>query len=105
MDILDKKDLRNNIVQGSLTTPKKMSCRSCGLDTSCRRRTFSEQAWSALLAWGEATVDVMDQPICNTCYQEMRETLMDRADEIESKDSQSSEIVEKVRARLSSLAG
>ena len=103
MDILDKKAQNRSLDEGSVSS-KNVFCRCCGIDSHCRRRTFSEQAWSALLSWGEATVEAIDQPICNTCYQEMREILMERSDEIESKQAQSKDIVKKVKERLSILA-
>ena len=60
------------------------SCATCGEDQKCRRRDFSEQAWAALLLWGEVQKKSVDQAICEHCYNELRETLIDRADEIET---------------------
>jgi hypothetical protein len=36
------------------------------------------------LHWEEIDSSVVGQPICNQCYGELRELLIDRADEIES---------------------
>jgi hypothetical protein len=60
------------------------ACANCSTDTKCRRREFSEQAWSVLVLWNEITPTVVDQPICDHCYDELREVLIDRADEIEA---------------------
>lgn len=60
------------------------SCNHCGTDTKCRRRDFSDQAWSVLVLWNEVQAGVVDQPICESCYDELREVLIDRADEVEA---------------------
>jgi hypothetical protein len=59
-------------------------CPQCGSDTRCRRREFNEQTWSVLLSWGEVHTESVDQPICDTCYGDLREMLIDRADEFDS---------------------
>lgn len=59
-------------------------CSHCGEKARCRRRDFSEQAWSALLIWGEIEPGIIEKPICDTCYNELREILIDRSDEIEN---------------------
>jgi hypothetical protein len=64
------------------------SCANCGEDTKSRRRDFSEQAWTVLLVWGEIQKATVDQAICDHCYGELRETLIDRADEIAAVASQ-----------------
>lgn len=60
------------------------SCSHCSTDTKSRRRDFSEQAWTVLVLWNEVQGGAVDQPICDDCYGELRETLIDRADEIEA---------------------
>ncbi len=60
------------------------SCCNCGEDTKSRRREFSEQAWTVLVLWSEVQTAAVDQPICEGCYNELREVLIDRAEEIES---------------------
>ena len=57
-------------------------CSNCGLDSRSRRREFTEQTWSVLLAWNEVNKTAVDQPICDDCYEELREILIDRADEV-----------------------
>ena len=58
------------------------TCANCGVDSKCRRRDFSEQAWAFLAMWKEVQPAAVDQPICESCYGELREVLIDRADEI-----------------------
>ncbi len=58
-------------------------CSNCTTKTRCRKRDFSEQAWSVLLAWGEVDAEVVDQPVCDDCYIELRNILIDRAVDVE----------------------
>lgn len=58
------------------------TCAHCGSDHKSTRRDFSNQAWSALVSWGEINTKTIDQPICGECYTELREVLMDRADDL-----------------------
>jgi hypothetical protein len=60
------------------------TCNNCGTDSKCRRREFSDQAWSVLVLWNEVQAGAVDQAICEGCYDELREVLIDRADEIEA---------------------
>ena len=59
-------------------------CSNCGEETKCRRRDFSEQAWTVLVLWNEVQTAAVDQPICDHCYDELREVLIDRAEDIEA---------------------
>lgn len=63
-------------------------CAHCGDDVKSRRREFSEQAYSALIVWGEIQAAAVDQAICDGCYSELREVLIDRADDIAGAASQ-----------------
>lgn len=79
------------------------SCCNCSKETKCRRRSFSEQAWTVLLLWNEISPAAVDHPICESCYEEMRDILIDRADEIEAAMEQREE-VEKIKRKLHHLA-
>lgn len=57
-------------------------CAQCGTETRCRRRDFSPQTWSVLLIWGEVEKKAVDQPICDECYNDLRDIMIDRADEV-----------------------
>ncbi len=59
------------------------SCTNCGIQSTSRRRVFSEQAWSLLLLWNEITPAAVEQPMCDVCYDDLRETLIDRNEEVE----------------------
>ncbi len=89
----------NNSVGGQ----KLAVCKNCSSHSFCRRRSFSEQAWTVLLLWNEINPGCVDQPICEQCYEEMRDILIDRANEIEVAMQQTDE-VEKIRKHLSNLA-
>ena len=47
------------------------------------QRNFSEEALAMLLVWGELDVENIDAPICEYCYEDLRDVLIDRAGEIE----------------------
>jgi hypothetical protein len=36
------------------------------------------------MVWGEVDTKTVDQPLCEPCYNELREVLIDRTDEIEA---------------------
>lgn len=57
-------------------------CAACHGDQKSTRREFSDQAWAALVSWGEITRQVVDEPICTDCYVNLREVLIDRSEEI-----------------------
>ena len=59
-------------------------CSNCTEETKCRRRDFSEQAWAVLVLWNEVQTAAVDQPICEDCYNELREVLIDRSEEIQA---------------------
>lgn len=57
-------------------------CGACHGERKSTRREFSEQAWAALVSWGEVTEQTVDEPLCNECYGNLRDVLIDRSDEI-----------------------
>jgi hypothetical protein len=59
------------------------ACTNCGIQSTSRRRVFSEQAWTLLLLWNEITPAAVEQPMCDVCYDDLRETLIDRNEEVE----------------------
>ena len=58
-------------------------CAHCSAGVRSRRREFSDQIWSVLITWGEVDKSLVMEPICDDCYNEFRETLIDRANELE----------------------
>lgn len=59
-----------------------MNCPRCGVEAKLKARSFSDQAVAALVVWEELEKSVVDQPICGPCYDELREILIDRSDEV-----------------------
>jgi hypothetical protein len=81
---------------------KEGHCPNCSIFSNCRRRDFSEQAMTVLLLWGEIAAASVDQPICDDCYEELREVLIDRADEVDA--ALSGKGVDRVREMISRAA-
>ena len=79
-------------------------CSNCSEDTKSRRREFSEQAWTVLVLWNEVQSAAVDQPICEDCYNELREVLIDRAEEIENALSEPAPKTKKVPAKTAAPA-
>lgn len=59
------------------------TCSHCSELGKTRKRDFSPQAWTVLVLWSEIQKTTVDQALCEHCYDELREVLIDRADEIE----------------------
>lgn len=59
-----------------------LECAQCGASEKSKKREISGAAWSALVSWKEVSSDCVDKPICQACYNELREILIDRADEL-----------------------
>lgn len=57
-------------------------CSSCESTAKSTRREFSDQAWAALVSWSEVSPKAVDSPICNDCYFNFRDVLIERADEM-----------------------
>ena len=68
-----------------------MSCPRCGVNNKLKARTFSDQAIAAMIVWGEMSKEIVDQPICDDCYEELREVLIDRSDEVSKMDPKGAE--------------
>lgn len=62
-------------------------CPRCQIEAKLKKRPFSESAIAALVAWGELAEEIADEPICSDCYNELRETLMDRQSEFSDQSS------------------
>lgn len=59
------------------------SCSACGEDRKARSREFSSHALSALVLWGELDQNSIGLPVCEGCYREFRDLLIERNDELE----------------------
>ena len=82
----------------------QQNCASCGELKRCRHRDFSPHAWAVLLHWEEISTPVVGQPLCNSCYTELRDLLIDRAEDIDTVIAQG--LVEKEQTLIEeALAG
>lgn len=81
----DRASQTNNTNESILNQPingLSNFCAHCQADAKSRRRDFSEQTWTVLHIWGEIDTKTVDKPICEPCYNELREVLIDRTEEI-----------------------
>ncbi|MBF0441577.1 MAG: hypothetical protein HQK54_06705 [Oligoflexales bacterium] len=58
-------------------------CANCLSHQKSRYREFSDQVWTLLLQWGEIEKSTINKPICDACYQDIRELLIDKSHELE----------------------
>lgn len=58
-------------------------CHVCFEDRKSRHREFSPHAWTALTVWGEVGGHAQSQTMCDGCYSEFRDMLIERASEVE----------------------
>ena len=76
---VSKSKVASNLV---FSTHFTHQCTSCDENAKSVRREFSDQAWAALVAWSEVSQKAVDSPICNDCYFNFRDVLIERADEM-----------------------
>jgi hypothetical protein len=58
-------------------------CPSCREDIKVRHREFSAQAWTFLAANNEVDEDHVGEAICDDCYSDMREFLIESISDVE----------------------
>ena len=58
-------------------------CIVCDEERKLRYREFSPHAWTALTVWGEVEPTQYGQAMCNACYSDFRDLLIERANEVE----------------------
>lgn len=58
------------------------NCPRCDEESRLRAREFSDQATSALISWGEIIPTDIGLPVCDECYTDLREVLIDRVEEL-----------------------
>ena len=98
-----KSEIKSDIKSGSLSTvmPKPLlvkisknklsndflseNCACCYGEIRSSKRDFSDQAWAALVDWQEISSSVVDQSICDDCYLNLRDTLIERANELKAR--------------------
>ncbi|MEI8026256.1 MAG: hypothetical protein WCI18_07890 [Pseudomonadota bacterium] len=59
-------------------------CRHCLGDKKVRFRSFSDKAWSYLFVAGEVDFEAIGNPLCDSCYNDLREVLIDSHVEVEA---------------------
>lgn len=63
---------------------KLMECPRCEMSARLSKRSFSEQAVSALVTWGDMNANLIGQDICDACYAELRDILIERSEDLKS---------------------
>jgi hypothetical protein len=58
-------------------------CAICDEERKIRHREFSPHAWTALTVWGEVQSSQTGQAMCNGCYSDFRDLLIERSNEVE----------------------
>jgi hypothetical protein len=61
-------------------------CPRCGNAARLEKRPFSDQALAALVTWGDMDRSLVGQAICEECYTEMRDILIERCEDIKKID-------------------
>jgi bacterioferritin-associated ferredoxin len=61
-------------------------CPRCGNAARLEKRPFSDQALAALVTWGDMDRSLVGQAICEECYTEMRDILIERSEDIKKID-------------------
>lgn len=67
-----------------MTVDKKSKCFHCSDISKVRVRDVSTESWEILLAFGEVERSEVNMPICDTCYSELREVMIDRREEVQA---------------------
>lgn len=60
------------------------NCPCCESEVKLRHREFSAQAWAFLVENEEISVDHVGEAICDTCYRDLRELLIESFDGVGS---------------------
>jgi hypothetical protein len=64
---------------------KRAKCSCCKQPSILKSKySFSDEAWNLLSVWGEVAKDSKQNLLCDSCYWELRDTLIDRTDELSS---------------------
>jgi hypothetical protein len=85
--------------KNAATLVQVTGCRYCRADKKVRFRSFSDKAWAYLFQAGEVEFEGIGNPLCDTCYNDLREVLIDSHVEVES-----TVIPAKVADRVKALA-
>lgn len=70
---------------------KRIQCSCCKQPTILKSKySFSDEAWGLLREWGEIAGDSKQNLLCDGCYWELRDTLIDRAAELSAQSGTNS---------------
>lgn len=83
--------------QGATAYNTSNICPCCQSETKLRHREFSAQAWSFLVSNNEIDEDNVGEAVCDDCYTDMREFLIESISEVEATHV-SEELVQKISA-------
>lgn len=61
----------------------RSKCYHCGKMAKVKIRDVSIESWEILYLLGEVERSEINMPICDTCYSELREVMIDRQDEVD----------------------
>ena len=62
------------------------SCPRCGDEQKLQKRLFSDVAIAALITWGDLEEELVDEAICDDCYKELRDVLIENSDSLTEVD-------------------
>jgi hypothetical protein len=71
-------------VKARVSSPDSGECPRCDVQNKLRTRVFSAQAQAALVTWGEMDQSDLEKALCDDCYDELRDILIDRASDLEA---------------------
>ncbi len=63
---------------------KTQECPRCSTPARLSKRTFSDQALAALVVWKDLSEKLIEEPICEDCYSELRDILIERIEDVKS---------------------
>ncbi len=63
---------------------KTQECPRCANEARLAKRTFSDQALAALIVWKDLAKNLVSEPICDDCYAELRDILIERTEEVKT---------------------
>jgi len=73
----------NKEIGGFMNMSAQTRCAICDEERKIRHREFSPHAWTALAVWGEVQSVQSGQAMCNGCYSDFRDLLIERSNEVE----------------------
>lgn len=63
---------------------KSQECPRCSNEARLTKRTFSDQALAALIVWNDLSEKLVDEAICDDCYAELRDILIERIEDVKA---------------------